>query len=128
MGKRPNLISNESEKEIPGPDIEMHGSARGLHHRRGGTSGSQRTLPPSEMEASLSQTPDDYSDDDLEDGIAPLIIRTGTVDLNADPRASFWHSVQDRAGWLVGLLVLQSMSSFIIARNERLLQQHIVIV
>mmetsp|Transcript_28083 Transcript_28083/g.68387 ORF Transcript_28083/g.68387 Transcript_28083/m.68387 type:complete len:344 (-) Transcript_28083:2218-3249(-) len=41
---------------------------------------------------------------------------------------TFVQSVVDRAGWLVGLLILQSMSSFIIARNETLLQQHGVIV
>jgi hypothetical protein len=40
----------------------------------------------------------------------------------------FWESLKDRGGWLVGLLVLQSMSSFIISRNEKLLQEHIVIV
>lgn len=41
---------------------------------------------------------------------------------------SFFVAIQDRAGWLVGLLVLQSMSSFIISRNEKLLQKHLVIV
>jgi len=41
---------------------------------------------------------------------------------------SFLSSVTDRAGWLVGLLILQSMSSFIISNNEKLLQQHLVIV
>jgi len=41
---------------------------------------------------------------------------------------TFLNSIIDRAGWLVGLLVLQSMSSFIIARNEELLQEHVVIV
>ena len=40
----------------------------------------------------------------------------------------FLYQVQDRAQWLVGLLVLQSMSSFIIARNEALLQKHLVLV
>jgi len=40
----------------------------------------------------------------------------------------FGRMVTDRAGWLVGLLVLQSMSSFIIQRNETLLQRHPVIV
>jgi len=40
----------------------------------------------------------------------------------------FFKSLADRAGWLVGLLVLQSMSSFIIAQNEELLQNHTVIV
>jgi cation transporter-like permease len=41
---------------------------------------------------------------------------------------SFVQSIADRSSWLVGLLVLQSMSSFIIARNEELLQNHAVIV
>lgn len=40
----------------------------------------------------------------------------------------FCQSISDRAGWLVGLLVLQSLSSFIIARNENLLKEHVVIV
>ncbi|KAL3941020.1 MAG: hypothetical protein SGBAC_004561 [Bacillariaceae sp.] len=52
--------------------------------------------------------------------------------LRRDPSAvdehTFMQSVADRAGWLVGLLILQSMSSFIIARNETLLQQHGVLV
>jgi hypothetical protein len=42
--------------------------------------------------------------------------------------STFLLAVQDRAGWLVGLLVLQSMSSFIISRNEALLKNHLVIV
>jgi len=41
---------------------------------------------------------------------------------------NFWSSASDRAGWLVGLLMMQSMSSFILARNEALLQKHLVIV
>jgi len=41
---------------------------------------------------------------------------------------TFCSSLTDRTKWLVGLLVLQSMSSFIIARNESLLQHHTVIV
>lgn len=40
----------------------------------------------------------------------------------------FKRVVLDRAGWLVGLLVLQSCSSFILERNEELLQEHLVIV
>lgn len=43
-------------------------------------------------------------------------------------KRDLWKSVQDRATWLIGLLILQSLSSFIISRNEQLLQQHIVIV
>jgi cation transporter-like permease len=41
---------------------------------------------------------------------------------------SFYQSVTDRAGWLVGLLIFQSLSSFILARNESLLKHHTVIV
>lgn len=40
----------------------------------------------------------------------------------------FCRSVADRAGWLVGLLVFQSLSSFILARHESLLKRHTVIV
>lgn len=46
----------------------------------------------------------------------------------AIPCTTFGSMILDRAGWLVGLLVLQSMSSFIIQRNEGLLQKHLVIV
>jgi len=42
--------------------------------------------------------------------------------------APFGQMVSDRAGWLVGLLVLQSMSSFIIQRNEEMLGEHLAIV
>ena len=41
---------------------------------------------------------------------------------------SFYESVKDRSTWLVGLLIFQSCSSFILARNDPLLQQHPVIV
>ena len=41
---------------------------------------------------------------------------------------TFCQSLTDRAGWLIGLLIFQSLSSFILARNESLLQRHIVIV
>jgi hypothetical protein len=39
-----------------------------------------------------------------------------------------WPVLYDRAKWLVGLMVLQSCSSFILEENEALLQQHLVIV
>lgn len=57
--------------------------------------------------------------------VAPSRHRTRPVVVEEE---SFWSSVSDRAGWLVGLLILQSMSSFILARNEALLQKHLVIV
>lgn len=41
---------------------------------------------------------------------------------------TFYEAVKDRSTWLVGLLIFQSCSSFILARNDALLQQHPVIV
>jgi hypothetical protein len=38
------------------------------------------------------------------------------------------NSLWDRGSWLVGLLILQSFSSFIIKNNEAMLQRHAVIV
>ena len=45
-----------------------------------------------------------------------------------DENDSFRDMIFDRGVWLVGLLVLQSMSSFIIQRNEDLLQKHLILV
>ena len=41
---------------------------------------------------------------------------------------SFFKNMMDRGSWLVGLLVFQSFSSFILAYNEKLLQTHPAIV
>lgn len=41
---------------------------------------------------------------------------------------TFKNQIQERAGWLIGLLFFQSCSSFIIANNEKFLQTHMVIV
>jgi len=41
---------------------------------------------------------------------------------------SFQEVIKSRAGWLVGLMVLQSCSSFILKRNEELLEDHSEIV
>jgi len=47
---------------------------------------------------------------------------------NQHRQMTFFQSLADRAGWLIGLLIFQSLSSFILARNESLLQHHTVIV
>lgn len=65
------------------------------------------------------------------DGI--LLVESSAVgnDNEGNPnlhQMTFWQSLTDRAGWLIGLLVFQSLSSFILARNELLLQKHTVIV
>lgn len=72
--------------------------------------GSEKDLP--------GEDPDIYNDpslwcDELEDGACPL-----------EPTVSFGEALRDRAYWLVGLLVLQSLSGFILSRNEALLENH----
>jgi len=57
--------------------------------------------------------------------------RAATTDNNNNEshhQMPFCQSLTDRAGWLIGLLVFQSLSSFILAKNQVLLQHHPVIV
>ena len=51
--------------------------------------------------------------DELEDDACPV-----------EPTVSFGEALRDRAYWLVGLLILQSCSGIILARNEALLANH----
>jgi len=51
--------------------------------------------------------------DELEEGACPI-----------EPTVSFGEALRDRAYWLVGLLILQSLSGIILARNEALLAEH----
>jgi hypothetical protein len=55
--------------------------------------------------------------DELEDGSCPL-----------EPTISFGVALRDRAYWLVGLLIMQSLSGIILIRNEALLADHPVII
>ena len=66
--------------------------------------------------------------DDIETATASNSTCEDDDDEMTSSEPSFCTTVWDRAGWLVGLLVLQSLSSFIISRNEKLLAKHIVIV
>jgi len=66
---------------------------------------------------SILQSQSALSDDNCEEDGCPI-----------EPDLSFKAALKDRATWLVGLLTLQSMSGFILARNEQLLQTHPVIV
>mmetsp|Transcript_6261 Transcript_6261/g.15497 ORF Transcript_6261/g.15497 Transcript_6261/m.15497 type:complete len:451 (-) Transcript_6261:2366-3718(-) len=68
--------------------------------------------------------------DQKRDGIMLERNEASTVADGSDPsrQMTFLQSLGDRAGWLIGLLVFQSLSSFILARNESLLQHHTVIV
>ena len=45
-----------------------------------------------------------------------------------EPDVTFGDALRDRAYWLCGLLAMQSLSGFILSRNEILLQNHPVIV
>lgn len=136
-------LSTEDDQDTiePSQDLEAHESAAGLKHRNHQPPSTPE--PSSEMKKKKQTAKGQLSDDEDEEagGLAPLLescdkdgllkmelepMETGTTTPGADEQ--FWQSVSDRAGWLVGLLVLQSMSSFILARNEALLQQHLVIV
>jgi hypothetical protein len=113
------------------PDLEMHESGRGLFHRK------QRGYSPLTQQQ-LKQRgffPDDESGLETEDEESSVFLLADLQGSNSATEEddvvlpeTFWAMVQDRAGWLVGLLILQSMSSFILARNERLLQEHVIIV
>jgi len=50
-----------------------------------------------------------------------------SVDSDSD-EPTFAASLMDRGLWLIGLLMLQSFSSFILKYNEKLLQRHVVII
>lgn len=45
-----------------------------------------------------------------------------------EPQMTFFQALFDRGGWLIGLLVFQSCSSFILSANEGLLRNHPTIV
>ena len=45
-----------------------------------------------------------------------------------EPSVSFGEALRDRAYWLVGLLIMQSLSGIILSRNELLLANHPVII
>lgn len=112
-------ISPEADKEIlemeSGANLEFHESAQGLHHRN-------RPLHSPNHEYTALNSPLRVGPQlpSPEDGIR--------LDPSGLEEETFVQAVTDRAGWLVGLLVLQSMSSFIIARNESLLQRHGAII
>lgn len=71
----------------------------------------------SDREESRSTVAEDSSCDEYDEDACPI-----------EPNLSFTDALRDRAYWLVGLLAMQSMSGFILARNEELLQSHPVIV
>jgi hypothetical protein len=126
--ERSTQTNDDRETIEPDADLEMHESAPGLHHRTQKPSGSQmltkyKTISTDPLDDSISSTESLHKNetDRLVDRKEPPVLET-------EIEETFFQSVQDRAGWLVGLLLLQSMSSFILARNEALLEEHVVIV
>jgi len=109
-------------------DPEQQSLKLGLTRRDGrstsiGSSVSTLGNPPATLDnlpATISSAPAPAAEDTCDiydDGTCPT-----------EPDISFKAALKDRACWLVGLLTLQSLSGFILARNENLLQTHPVIV
>ena len=112
-------IKRKISGDDPNSDFEMeplnHRHASGLHHRH-----QQHHLMIPKRSPEMSGLLLQHSDDDDLEAAPPVQPLLETL--------TFWESVCDRAGWLVGLLILQSLSSFIIKHNEALLTHHGVIV
>ena len=141
-----SLSTEDDQETIEPTHLEAHESAGGLKHRNYHPSSVldpklnvetlRKTIRQSSNDGSLSSSEGPEDEEvgglgaiDEKDGLLKTemeIVEPGTTTPGLDE--SFWQSVSDRAVWLVGLLVLQSMSSFILARNEALLQEHLVIV
>ena len=133
-------VSTADERETiePQMDIEAHQSAAGLHFRS--PIGQKQTTTISTVNETLVEEPmtdEDFSSEEeypLAEGRGLMgrneMIRDGLLWTNShteqnDPshrHLSFRQRLGDRAGWLIGLLIFQSLSSFILARNESLLQ------
>ena len=121
---------NENVEFEPAVPLDSHESAAGLQHRQLEHSASKLSHNSAAKEREgLLKSIDSLK---AEKSSLPLDLENpGSVDnekMDAEEPLSFCDSVFDRAGWLVGLLVLQSLSSFIIKRNETLLTQHAIIV
>lgn len=81
-------------------------------------------------------------DSDTDDNDVPAVTNDGAVSIASnvecdeseedacpvEPDVSFKDALQTRAKWLIGLLAMQSMSGFILARNEELLKAYPVII
>lgn len=105
---------------------DLSTSSCGLKHRKSPAQPHSRILDTSSLMENGKYAIPSHLCDGIE--TAPLVGSTkGPGDCNS-PTTTFLDAVRDRASWLVGLLILQSMSSFIISRNENLLKQHLVIV
>jgi len=116
------------------------------------TSSTRSSMDTSIMTSKTSEDSEDAAADDVEQATHQINDSDVDVDENEDddrvvvandeikqeekkqhekqqqPTMTFCQSLTDRAGWLIGLLVFQSLSSFILKENEALLQRHPFIV
>ena len=127
-------------------DLDAHSSGRGLHHRRQVGAGAEymdriektqnaEAASDSALDRRMVRNSSDVFSDDMTEEDSLFSQPPGQLDrFNVDDgesiptHSSFWPDLKDRASWLVGLMVLQSLSSFIIKRNEEVLEEHIIIV
>mmetsp|Transcript_7447 Transcript_7447/g.20653 ORF Transcript_7447/g.20653 Transcript_7447/m.20653 type:complete len:417 (-) Transcript_7447:2365-3615(-) len=124
--------SNDEAIVLYHDELDHFVSGRGLHHRRLPGNG----LPPLPQGEKIRRNKSDDNflshefrgDDDDE---AERLLRNPAAPSVEDLpslESSFVDDMKDRASWLVGLMILQSLSSFIIKRNEDMLEEHLVIV
>jgi hypothetical protein len=142
--KEERSLSTQDGQETVEPNLELeaHASAGGLHHRssphlqtlqkvRSPAETATTKMDPSSnysFSSSSEGTSEEVESQHLVRGIDGIMVAGGDDEEAYSADEGFFRNIGDRAGWLVGLLVLQSMSSFILARNEALLQSHLVIV
>lgn len=129
-GPLQQIIDIDNESDIDSDiDIESNGSGLGLHQRTHNGSGRICSTPLITNSNSSNNTLTNTGPMSPMSTSTHRARRTSLVP-NAGGffRSYFCRSLTDRAGWLIGLLVFQSLSSFILARNEKLLQHHSVIV
>ena len=103
----------EASSPIPPPGITMSVEEQQIPS----SSSSSSSSSYSSEEINVADSNELWCDDVLEDGTCPL-----------EPAISFGEALRDRAYWLVGLLVMQSLSGIILASNEALLANHPEIV
>ena len=137
LNRHPSDTTDLSQSPQNDEDIDERKSGQSLKHRRHRSQRSDDSRELYDAETALLWNDAglprrlhlDYSTESIESRIhGRSSVNTETKTSYQQTRKTFSAAVSDRAGWLVGLLILQSMSSFIISRNEKLLQQHLVIV
>ena len=135
LKRHPSDAAVQSSDSPNNEDIDKHESGRGLKHRKLQslrTNENREYFDSETTSLKLAVVPlslhlnDSTESNEL--GVNTYLKGVTETGTNHRTQYSFFAAVSDRAGWLVGLLILQSMSSFIISRNEKLLQQHLVIV